>query len=265
MSSSKLQIFTMDIVGQFGSKIVAILEFGSHRGEVNSGISDIDILILCKDKAAIPEIITAGRKFEKEIFNTVHSSLDNLLQRHFLGTNKLGGVHPMVLSRDELTRHFKPKSRRLRTLMSLLVGDAVLYYKLKNSSKLLYGQDFTGELTMPRASLTDRLISFSLPVVILLILPFSLVGRSQFIMWCCKAVKYFEDYFITYARIVLKNDHIESRDLNFNGAFSEIARKFRYRPQDYREGVVKFYFKCWLFLIRNTSFLFRDPGPKLPM
>lgn len=255
----------MDIVGQFGSKIVAILEFGSHKGEINSEISDIDILILCKDKAAIPEIMTAGRRFEKEVFNTVHSGLANFLQRHFLGTNELGGVHLMVLSIDELTRHFKPKSRRLRALMHLLVGDAVLYYKLKNNSKLLYGQDLTGGLVIPKASLSDRLISFSLPVVILLILPFSFVGRRQFIMWCCKAAKYFEDYFVTYARIVLHNDYIRSRDLNFNGAFAEVAREFRYRPQDYREGVVRIYLRCWLFLIRNISFLFRDPELKLSL
>ncbi len=245
-----LNEFIKDLVSKFDKEIVSIIEFGSKRGEKNLYLSDIDVLILCRHHDKIGEIMEVARYYEKQIFKIVHSNVNNFIEKYFLGTNDPGGVHAVIISKDEFARNFKPKSLRLK-ILTFFISRPIFLYRLKSESNLLWGDDIVHDLKIPRLRLSDRLRAFSLPIVVLIFSPLAVFNREKFVVWCCKAVKYYCDYVEVFDRLTrATSPHLNGMIVE-NKAVVEIAKKFRYKPKDYPHNRLGLYFTVWSFFIGN--------------
>lgn len=249
-------------------KIVSILEFGSKKGLADSKLSDTDLLIITTAKANKYEVFDDIFKLEDKIFHWPHQRFTLFIEKHFLGSNDISGIHAIVLSEGELAlgklnkkaRHHKSvfKSLRLRLLTMFFICEPILLYKLKKESVLLYGSDARDKIWLRDLSIVDRFRCFSISFLVLLMTPLSIFNPIKFKVWCFKAIKYNNSCIESYMQIALGNSNIGFEDLSLNQTAQELVKKFRYHPSEYKGSLVKLYFQSWLNLFSNAKFIWRN-------
>src|SRR3989344_1009290 len=176
--------FTRSIRRSLGKQVVSIIAFGSLRGVRQPAMSDIDLLIVTKQRADIPVVMQVVRGAERQSFHTTHSPLTNFLQRQFLGSNDFSGVHVIPLSQEEFDRQFHPKSFRLRLITAFLMSEPLFLATLQKRYRVLVGKDLLRNVRIPRPMIADRVRIFILPILILLVLPFTCRNSRSFKIWC---------------------------------------------------------------------------------
>lgn len=257
----KFSLFSEKLIEAIKDQVISIVEFGSDKGENYPDLSDIDILIISKDKRYTNQIFFKARAIEKEILGINHSRTSDVLEKKFLFSNDLSGVHLIVLSRDELDANWQPKSIRLKIITRLIISRTIFLYNIKHKHRLLYGKDFSGEIKIPKLNFFDRITPFTLPVLVLLTLPIIITRHRKFEIWCFKALKYHGENLLSYSQIYFNNDAIALHDLKLHELTIDLAQKYRYHPEQYKNNIILLYFRTWACLIYNLPFVWM--GPKL--
>src|SRR5579859_3267905 len=121
MNVAHFATFVQMLTEELSQDIVTAIEFGSRNGEEHPELSDIDLLILSKDRHSISHIITTVRSIEKETLKTTHSHLIDEVEKNLFVSTDFTGVHLIVFSKDEFDERFNPKSLRLKLLTGLLL------------------------------------------------------------------------------------------------------------------------------------------------
>lgn len=251
------------VENSLGSEIISLIVFGSKKGEENPKLSDIDILIILKNKKHLSQIISKIRELESKIIHVSHSELTNLIQIYFLGSSDFTGIHLIAISKEEFDKMFNPKSLRLKFLTKFLISRTIFLYKLKEEYSLIFGKNLLKNIKLSKISFWDRVLSLSLSYIILLLLPFTSSDSKKFKIWCFKASKYYYTCIESYSKMALNNPNISIYDLDFDITMLNVAKKFRYNPAKYKDGVIELYFKTWFYLIRNTSFIWKGAQLKI--
>lgn len=250
MSLNKTQIFANELIASTENKILAIGSFGSHRGENDLDISDIDFLIVCKTKKDINSVFNTGLKLQEKVFNTKITRVNRFIQKNFLGSNSYDGVHLIIFGRDEFDKNFYPRSLRL-ILLTKLIGRNIFLYEIKQNHHLLYGENFVNDIKIGHPDFLEKLTCFSFPILVLLLsLPTILFSRRTFKIWCFKAIKYHNMSLRAFVDIDKKNYMIDDSMLN-------IAKKFRYKPEEFKGSSIILYLQVWKNILGNIRFIFR--------
>lgn len=252
---SKFDTFINQVTTKIGSQIITIIEFGSTKGEIHPQVSDIDMLVLAKDKKVIPEIVSVIRTVEKEILHTTHSQTTDYIEENYFGSEDFTGIHVIALGRNELDANFKPKSLRLKIFTTLFISQPIFVYHLKHQSKILWGENMLDHIRISQVTFRDRLAAFIPLMIFLCILPFLRLNKKQFRIWCFKILKYHVDVRMTYLKIRLHNEALSVKNLPVDQSMINLANAFRYKPSKYHHSNQKLYLKTWLFLIKNIPFL----------
>ena len=248
-----------DITGH----IIAIYEFGSGYGITHPEISDVDLFIVTKTVGDIPIVLNRINELEENILHWPHSATKDFIEKHFLGSNDIGGLHLILISKEELKlgrikKHRRlqgsfVKSLRLRLLTGLLISEYIFLYKIKNQAKLVFGDEVLDNMQIPRPGAADRIKSFTLSFVVLLLAPLTLFNEFKFKVWCFKATKYYMDCIETYYKMTGNNN----RSGRFNNLFYSRVKASRYTPEQYHSGRLKLYLATWYYLFRNLNFIWK--------
>ena len=244
-------------------RIKSMFEFGSGHGARDPQTSDVDLFVLVAKKSDITPIFTLINQLDDRILHWPHSRIKDFIERHFLGSNEVGGLHVIVVSNEELVlgrlskssnhRGGFAKSLRLRILTALLISEGVFLFKLKNQSKIMYGENTIKNITLPSLGWTDRVKCFSLSLVVLTLAPLSLLKRRKFIMWCFKATKYYADCIETY--LLIKNGDNRKLPSKLRTPFYEEVKEYRYIPDKYEKSALWLYIRTWGHLFANIPFI----------
>lgn len=251
--------FVQKFIPVVKEEVINISEFGSEAGEVHPEMSDIDLLIVCKDKSSISHIMEVARELEGEILGIKHSKLSDFLQRHLLFSNDFTGLHLILLSKDELNKRYEPLSWRLRFITTFIISRTILLYEIKHKHRVIFGRDLSEKIVIPQLSLSNRFAPFILPMLVLLTLPLSFLRYKEFKIWCFKVLKYHGDLLLAYSQLKLNRHELVLHDLKLHELMIDLALRYRYNPNKYRGGRLKLYFDSWKCLLSNLSFIWRGP------
>ncbi len=247
--NSTTQKFIDELVVAQKNKILSIEILGSCEGENDLTISDIDFLIICKRKKDITSVFNTALEIQEKIFKINSSTIDKFVQRSFLASNNYGGIHLIVIGRDELDDYFRPISLRLR-LMTKLIGRNLFLYEIQQCHQFVYGKNFADEIKIEQPKFSEKLACFIFPSLVLaLSLPTFLFHRRTFKIWCFKAIKYHTMSLQGFVTITKQNYVLDNTML-------KIAKVFRYKPDDYQENSMILYLRAWKNILRNVPFLF---------
>src|SRR5215831_12585991 len=118
--SSKLEMFACEIADACQGKVLTIATLGSRHGENDLSLSDIDLLVLCKNKADIPSVFETSLKLKEKIFHLSPAKSTRWMQQFLLASNRYNGIHLIILGMDEFDEDFQPTSFRLRLLTKIM-------------------------------------------------------------------------------------------------------------------------------------------------
>jgi hypothetical protein len=266
-NNTKFQKLLSNLENQEKEKIISILEFGSKKGLVDSEISDTDLLIITKDGLDTNEVFDEVFKLEDQVFHWPQKRLTLFIEKHFLGSNDISGIHAIVLAQQELltgrlnkkNARYKSamKSFRLRILTTFFICEPILLYKIKKESVLLYGIDLRPKIHLRDLNLFDRIRCFTVASMVLLFAPLSILNSVKFKIWCLKSIKYNNNCIESYIQICQDNPKLVFEDLKLSQIGQTLTKRFRYHPQEYRGSTLGLYFKSWLSLARNISFVWK--------
>ncbi len=250
---NRTQLFVEELVRDQKDKIISVEVLGSGVGEKDLAISDIDLLIICPGKRDTKKVFAAAVRAQEKIFGIHPTRLNAFIQRIFLASNSFGGIHLIVIGRDELNESFQPVSFRLR-LMTKLVGRNLFLFEIKKNHRLLYGHDFSREIKVGRPGFSEKLACFLLPATVLLsALPAVILQRQAGKIWCFKAINYFNTGSCSLAAI-------EGRQADAEGEMVKTAKCYRYQPDEYRQNIFWLYCQVWREIFGQLPFLFRRNG-----
>jgi predicted nucleotidyltransferase len=247
--SDKVQIFVNKISNQQKDKILSIYILGSRVGENDLGISDIDLLIICKRSEDIGSVFQTCIEEELNIFEIVPNKFNQFIQRFFLGSNSYRGIHLVILGRDEFDASFSPKSLRLKVL-SKIIGINLLLNEIKSSSQLQFGVDLADKFKVQTPSNWEKITCFIFPIFVLIFsFPLYFIDKRSFKIWCFKAIKYHHVSLTSFLELSSQK-HI------FDDTLFEVAKKYRYNPDKYLENSLNLYFRSYANIIKNIPFIF---------
>lgn len=252
---SKFGLFVQKVNTAVADEIVSMVQFGSCKGISHPQVSDIDVLVLAKDRNKIPQLVKIIREIEKNVLHINHSEFTNVLEEDSFASNDFKGIHLIIIGRDEINHNFKPKSLKLKIITTFMISRSIFLYNLKHHYKLLIGEDIVKDLKIPNPGFSDRFIPFLDSILFLLVVPFFAYKKNSFKIWCFKVIKFFSEYIETYARIQYHNDNIIIRDIVIPYDLVELAHKGRYNPSSYTKSQWELYLRTWLFIFQNSSFL----------
>lgn len=246
---NRTQNFVDELVSKHKDTILSVVILGSREGEKDLAISDIDFLVLCKNKNDISFIFSTALKLQEENFDIRPTSINKFIQKFLLGSNSYSGIHLIILGRDEFDDNFRPTSLRLK-FMTKLVGKNLFLYEMQQNHQLLCGKNFVDEIQIEQPGFSEKLACFLFPsFILLLLLPIFLFSRRTFKIWCFKVIKYHNISLSAFIKITKQN-------YVFNKTLFETAKFFRYRPDDYENNLVGLYFRIWGNIFGNLPFLF---------
>ena len=244
------------VLKEVGSDIKTIVRFGSKIGLEHPRFGDIDLIIVSRSKKSISKVMKTFRRHESEVFGKSHSAKSDFIQRNFFGATDLTGLHLIIFSEDEFDARFNLKSLRLKIFTSILTSKELFLFNLKRNYEVIYGHDLVSKLKIGDLSLVDRILTFPLSYFILLVLPVLCHDRNSFRIWCFKAIKYSVDNIVSYTELKT-GKKINPSLLNYDMVIYDLCKKYRYEPHKYHGSLFTLYFKCWLNLLKNTSFILR--------
>jgi len=248
--ANKIKEFTDALAREFPNKILTIVSFGSRQGERDLDISDVDLLIFSKQKVDVKLIFERGLELKEKIFNLKTTRSTHWIQEYLLGSNSYGGLHLIVLGRDEFDENFNPLSFRLK-LLSKIISRNILLFEIKKNYRLLFGEDIIDKARINPLKLSDRITCFLFPLLVLLILPLSFCGRRTFKIWCFKAIKYHYQGLGAIAEIAREQGGTANLDIDFNDELFNLAKIYRYKPDDYKGSILALYLRTWLNMALN--------------
>ncbi|MCK5333902.1 MAG: nucleotidyltransferase domain-containing protein [Candidatus Aenigmarchaeota archaeon] len=171
-----LKEFSSALAKEFGDDIDFILLFGSAaRGEWKRGISDVDLVIQLKTKGRANEVSErAGKLFwaldkkHKTLLSKVCSigadaKKDNV--KKVLKKTRLYVPFEVFESGDLDWKNGKIKKKELILGANLVASQAMLFTKMKDEGKILYGRDIRKEICV-KPSMWEKLKALLIPFYI---------------------------------------------------------------------------------------------------
>lgn len=250
------------ITENFGQDIVSLLLIGSQRGISDPKHSDIDLLLLTKDKTSWQKISQAVRNIEKDTLGIKHSRTTNFLERNFLGSNDLRGIHLMLFSKEELGENFTPKSARLKIITGLFISRAIFMTLVKENYSVLFGVDIPSQFKPVALTFKDRLLTITLAGFVLLIVPVAYFDKNIFKMWCLKAAKYHLESIEGYLRIKYGKTLAQFKSPHIDDKVKVWLKKYRYYPESWDASLFGIYFSVWKVVLGNIPFILRGAVPR---
>lgn len=250
------------ITENFGQDIVSLLLIGSKRGISDPNHSDIDLLLLTKNKSSWEKISKAVREAERENIKIKHSQLTNFLERNFLGSNDLRGVHLMLFSKEEFGENFEPKSLRLKFITSFFISRAIFMILVKENYKVLFGVDIPSRFKPVKVGFKDRFLTSVLPCFVLFSLPIAYFDKNNFKMWCLKAAKYHLESVEGYLQIKYGKTLAQFKSPHIDNKVKDWLKKYRYYPESWNHNLLGIYFFVWKVVLGNVPFILRGAVSK---
>ncbi len=236
----KFNNFLKELITNSGQDIITIIEFGSKQVFKYPQISDWDLLVITKTKSQIKPVRKIAKQAESKYLDYPTVQIVNFLEEHFFMKPTFSGIHLVVFSKQDLTTKLEALSWKLK-ILGFIFGQRFFLHDLKDFGQVRFGQDLIKRITRPRLLRIDLLVVKAKLAVVLLVAPIISLSRLNFKIRCFKVVLY-------YKRILELYFQLDPTYLREKNPFFEQVSFYRYRPNDYRQGLVKLYFKTWALL-----------------
>jgi len=189
---TKLEHFLQTFVEKIKNHITHVVEFGSFKGEHDLTMSDVDLLVIVRDQIPFQQIVHEAHRLEENLLHIHHSAIAERLQQLIFASQEYNGIHLLMVRRNELDEHWQPCSFRLKLIMNTFISKSIFLYAIKHHHRILYGEDSSKDIVVPKPGIQDRLAIRWFPFVLLMLTLFNIRHRTDFVVWCCKSVRYRE-------------------------------------------------------------------------
>lgn len=245
----KFEKFLKELITNSGQEIVTIVEFGSKQVFKYPQISDWDLLIITRTKDQIKPVRKIAKQAEFKHLRYRDSKMVNFLEEHFFVKPTFSGVHLVVFSMEDLTAKLEADSWKLK-ILGFIFGQRFFLHDLKDFGQVRFGQDLLAGIVKPKLRLIDLQIARIKLWVVLLVAPIISMTKPNFKIRCFKVIIYYKRVLELYFQ--LKPSLLEKKEPFFKEVLT-----FRYQPSQYKQGLIKLYFKAWVLLFSPQTALLK--------